>query len=98
MLLGWSNADVCKWAKDNFGDEIADKFQAEEITGEMLVKSDRITQENTMERLGLKTLGKQEKFTNMISTLKGKNLLVTLKSYKSVFKLCTKGGGGGTTG
>lgn len=79
VFLGWSISDVCKWVKDNFDDEVANKFKVEEITGEMLVNSTRLTQENSMGRLGLTTLGKQEKFSKLISKLRGKIFMLIKK-------------------
>ena len=61
---------VQNWAVETFGVD-GEKFIAEEVTGETLI-SERITSLDAMERLGIKTLGKQERFKKAVQTLKGK--------------------------
>lgn len=52
-----------------FNDEsIAKKFVEEEITGTTLL-SQRVLNENSMERLALNTIGKKEKFSSSVQKL-----------------------------
>ena len=52
-----------------FNDEsIAKRFVEEEITGTTLL-SQRILNDNSMERLGLNTIGKKEKFSSSVQKL-----------------------------
>ena len=70
LTLDWSRERVKKWAAEVFDEDIAEKFLAEEMTGVTLL-SERITNVDSMERLGLLTLGKQEKFRSLVEKLKG---------------------------
>ena len=68
--LDWSSERVKKWAVEIFDEDIAEKFLAKEMTGVTLL-SERITNVDSMERLGLLTLGKQEKFRSLVEHFKG---------------------------
>lgn len=70
FTLDWSRERVKKWAAEVFDEDIAEKFLAKEMTGLTLI-SERITDVDSMERLGLLTLGKQEKFRSLVEQLKG---------------------------
>ena len=58
------------WAAEVFDEDIAEKFLAKEMTGVKLL-TERITNVDSMECLGLLTLGKQEKFRSLVEQLKG---------------------------
>jgi len=66
----WSKERVKNWTAEVFDENAAEKFLAEEMTGATLF-SERITGVGSMERLGLLTLGKQEKFRSLVEQLKG---------------------------
>lgn len=70
LTLDWSSERVKKWAVEVFDEDIAEKFVAEEMTGVTLL-SEQITNVDSMERLGLLTLGKQAKFRSLVEQLKG---------------------------
>lgn len=70
LALDWSKERVKKWAAEAFGEDVAEKFLTEEVTGETLI-SERITSVDAMERLGLRTLGKQERFRHVVQQLIG---------------------------
>ena len=70
LILDWSTERVKKWAAEVFDEGIAEKFVAEEMTRVMLL-SERITNVDSMERLGVLTLGKQAKFRSLVEQLKG---------------------------
>ena len=57
------------WAAEVFDEDIAEKFLAKEMTGVKLL-TERITNVDSMECLGLLTLGKQEKFRSLVEQLK----------------------------
>ena len=69
----WTVGDVYKWIEEKFDKKIAEKFKEEEITGETLVMSDRLLSDTkAMDKLGLHTIGKQEHFKKLVSTLNTK--------------------------
>ena len=49
-------------------ESIAKRFVEEEITGTTLL-SQRVLNENSMERLALNTIGKKEKFSSLVQNL-----------------------------
>ena len=65
----WTCEEVKGWVMSIFNDEsIAKRFVEEEITGTTLL-SQRILNDNSMERLGLNTIGKKEKFSSSVQKL-----------------------------
>ena len=70
LTSDWSKERVKNWAAEVFDENVAEKFLAEEMTGATLF-SERITSVGSMERLGLLTLGKQEKFRSLVEQLTG---------------------------
>ena len=51
--------------------EIGEKFKRQEIDGQMLLQSERILQDKSIEVLGLDTIGKKDKFTSSVAKLRG---------------------------
>ena len=70
ILLEWDIEGVKRWAKEIFNEEIAQKFEEEEIDGKTL-QSDIILTEQSMNNLGLVTIGKREKFITSVKKLFG---------------------------
>lgn len=70
LIAEWSNDEVQTWAKEHFGSAISEKFNDEEIIGAIL-QSDRLMTLESMERLGLTTIGKQERFKMLLKSLQG---------------------------
>ena len=61
------------WAKNAFDEDIGEKFVAEEIDGSTLF-SPTIMSTDSMEKLGLLTIGKKGKFIEKLKQLKGKQI------------------------
>lgn len=69
LISEWNCEEVKSWVMSIFNDEsIAKKFVEEEITGTTLL-SQRVLNENSMERLALNTIGKKEKFSSSVQKL-----------------------------
>lgn len=61
-----------QWVEENFDIDVAKKFKEEEINGEALMSERLLCDTTAMEKLGLKTIGKQEKFKKIVGGLKTK--------------------------
>ena len=70
--LEWTVEEVKNWIMEIFNTtEIGEKFKRQEIDGQTLLQSERILQDNSMEVLGLDTIGKKDKFTTSVAKLRG---------------------------
>lgn len=79
----WTVEEVKDWMTDIFNNsEIGEKFKQQEIDGQMLLQSERILQDNSMEVLGLDTIGKKDKFTTSVAKLRGKLVSIVTKKPK----------------
>lgn len=68
----WSVAEVKEWALKIFGSQnVADKFEQEEIDGRVLL-STTVQSSEAMDKLGLDTIGKKGKFVEKINELSGR--------------------------
>ena len=62
---------------------MAKKFQEEEINGGILL-GNRLLNETVMEKLGLKTIGKQEHFKTLVNSLKTKGKMTSVFKFDLV--------------
>ena len=75
-LLEWTIADVKEWSFETLGSEaITQNFEREEVDGRVLLSSTVRTNES-METLGLTTIGKKEKFLDETKKLVGMITLI----------------------
>lgn len=72
VLLEWDVQEVKEWAKSMFNEEVAENFEREEIDGTTL-QSERILSDESMNSLGLSTIGKKDKFVVAVKKLFGKS-------------------------
>ena len=79
FLIEWDVQEVKTWAKELFNDEVAENFEKEDI-GKTTLQSEIILTDESMNSLGLTTIGKEDKFV----VAAGK-LLVNPDFYMSLF-------------
>ena len=72
VLIEWDVQEVKKWAKELFNAEVAENFEKEDIDGTTL-QSERILSDESMNCLGLTTIGKKDKFVVAVRKLFGKS-------------------------
>jgi len=70
--MEWDAQEVKTWAKEWFDDEVAKNFEKEDIEG-ITLKSERILTDESMNSLGLTTIGKKDKFIVAVKKLFGKS-------------------------
>lgn len=70
--IEWDVQQVKTWAKELFDDEVAENFEKEDIEGTTL-QSERILTDESMNSLGLTTIGKKDKFVVAVRKLFGKS-------------------------
>ena len=71
FLIEWDVQEVKKWAKELFNDEVAENFEKGDIDGTTL-QSERILTDESMNSLGLTTIGRKDKFAVAVGKLFGK--------------------------
>ena len=69
LLADWSREQVGKWVCSLFGDDVADRFFEEEIDGWTLLESKRLEEDKVLEKLGISTIGRKERFERELRAL-----------------------------
>lgn len=59
-----------KWIFGLFGEAVAEKFLEEEIAGQALLESKQLEDNSTLEKLGIATIGKKERFKRELGAVK----------------------------
>ena len=70
LFADWSPEQVKKWISGLFGEAVAQKFLEEEIDGRALLESKRLEEDSTLEKLGIATIGKKERFKRELGAVK----------------------------
>ena len=70
LFADWSPEQVKKWIFGLFGEAVAEKFLEEEIAGQALLESKQLEDNSTLEKLGIATIGKKERFKRELGTVK----------------------------
>ena len=70
LFADWSPEQVKKWIFGLFGDAVAQKFIEEEIDGRTLLESKRLEEDSTLEKLGITTIGKKERFKRELGAIR----------------------------
>ena len=70
LFADWSPEQVKKWIFGLFGEAVAEKFLEEEIDGQALLESKRLEEDLTLEKLGIATIGKKERFKRELGAVK----------------------------
>ncbi|KAL9976342.1 hypothetical protein ACROYT_G013633 [Oculina patagonica] len=69
-VIDWSPEQVKKWIFGLFGEAVAEKFLEEEIDGRALLESKRLEEDSTLEKLGIATIGKKERFKRELGAVR----------------------------
>ena len=69
-IAEWTPEQVKAWIASLFGDSVAVKFIEEEVDGITLLESKRLEEDSTLEYLGIKTIGRKERFKREVMALK----------------------------
>jgi len=70
LFADWSPERVKEWIFGLFGDAVAQKFLEEEIDGRTLLESKRLEDDLTLEKLGITTIGKKERFKRELEAVR----------------------------
>ena len=82
LFAGWTPEQVKTWICRFFGESAGEKFLEEEIDGKTLL-SKRLEEDSTLEKLGMTTIGKKERFLRELMAIKP----VVNGKYSSLAKL-----------
>ena len=82
LFAGWTPEQVKTWICRFFGESAGEKFLEEEIDGKTLL-SKRLEEDSTLEKLGMTTIGKKERFSRELMAIKP----VVNGKYSSLAKL-----------
>ena len=69
LFAGWTPEQVKTWICSFFGESVGQKFVEEEIDGKALL-SKRLEEDTTLEKLGVTTIGKKERFSRELMAIK----------------------------
>ncbi|XP_078365950.1 uncharacterized protein LOC144650165 [Oculina patagonica] len=69
-VIDWSPEQVKKWIFGLFGEAVAEKFLEEEIDERALLESKRLEEDSTLEKLGIATIGKKERFKRELGAVR----------------------------
>ena len=69
LFAGWTPEQVKTWICRFFGESIGEKFVEEEIDVKALL-SKRLEEDSTLEKLGMTTIGKKERFSRELMAIK----------------------------
>lgn len=69
LFAGWTPEQVKMWICSFFGESVGQKFVEEEIDGKALL-SKRLEEDTTLEKLGVTTIGKKERFSRELMAIK----------------------------
>ena len=70
LSADWSPEQVKKWIFGLFGEAVAEKFLVERNEGQALLESKRLEDDSTLEKLGITTIGKKERFKRELGAVK----------------------------
>lgn len=59
-----------KWVFSLFGDNVGDRFYEEEVDGRALLESKRLEKDKVLDRLGISTIGKKERFERELRAIR----------------------------
>ena len=82
LFADWTPEQVKTWICRFFGESVGQKFVEEEIDGKPLL-SKRLEDDSTLEKLGVTTIGKKERFSRELMAIKP----VVNGKYSSLAKL-----------
>jgi len=82
LFADWTQEQVKTWICSFFDESVAQKFVEEEIDGQALL-SKRLEEDSTLEKLGVTTIGKKERFSRELMVIKP----VVNGKYSSLAKL-----------